>query len=154
MKPFIGQAAALALPQEYAPIVARDRPDRFWNGNEPVLLLIDMAVGFQPFVAGAHAMQGDQDHRQVIGETKRKFRAPLSRPGDGPLETVLRRGVPMRSDGARRRRSHEHLQCASRVAIASAEAWKATFGQSMSIGAIKKRARVSSFSTNITAQCD
>src|SRR6202035_2559978 len=86
---------ALALAQEPAPIVARDRADRFRNGNEPVLLLVDLAIGFQTVVACAHAMQRDQDHRQMIGETKRKFRAPLSGPGDGPLEALLRRGVPM-----------------------------------------------------------
>jgi hypothetical protein len=41
-----------------------------------------------------------------------------------------------------------------RVAIASVAAWKATFGESMSIRAIKKRARVSSFSTEFAAQSD
>jgi hypothetical protein len=40
------------------------------------------------------------------------------------------------------------------VAIASATAWKATFGESMSIRPIKKRARVSSFSTDFAAQSD
>jgi hypothetical protein len=38
-----------------------------------------------------------------------------------------------------------------RVAIASAVAWEASFGESMSMRAIKKRARVSSFSTEIPA---
>jgi hypothetical protein len=36
----------------------------------------------------------------------------------------------------------------------SAAAWKATFGESMSIRAIKKRARMSSFSPDIAAQSD
>jgi hypothetical protein len=40
------------------------------------------------------------------------------------------------------------------VAIASAAAWKATLGESMGIRAIKKRARLSSFSTEIAAQSD
>ncbi len=87
-------AFALALAEELAPIVARDLADRLGNGNEPVLLMIDIAIGFEPFVARAHAMQGDQDHRQVIGEAEREFRAPLSRPRDGPLEPLSRRGVP------------------------------------------------------------
>src|SRR6478609_7403741 len=123
----------------------RDLAHWWRNGNEPILLTINVAIGFEPFVACAHAMQGDQDHRQMVGEKERKFRAPLSRPGDGPLEPFVGRGVLMRSDGARRRRSHEHLQCASRVAIVSADAWKATFGEGVGSGAIKKRARVSSF---------
>src|ERR1700733_6019722 len=106
-------AFAFAPAQEFAPIVARDRADRFRNGNEPILLMVDLAIGFQAVVACAHAMQGDQDHRQVIGETKRKLPAPLPRPGDGPLESLLRGGGLMRRDGARRRRAHEILQCTS-----------------------------------------
>src|SRR5271154_1986654 len=116
--------------------------------------MVGIAIGLQALVARAPAMQRDQDHRQVIGKAERELPAPLSRPGEGPLESLLRRGVLMRSDGARRRRSHELLQCASSVAIASAVAWKASFGESMSIRAVKKRARVSSFSTDIAAQSD
>src|SRR5580692_11992250 len=80
--------------------------------------MIDVAIGFKPFVARAHTMQGDQDHRQVIGETKRKFRAPPSRPGDGSIESLSRRAVLVRRDSARRRRAHELLRCASCIFIA------------------------------------
>ena len=102
-------AFALALAEKRAPILARDRADTLGHGNEAVLPTIDLAIGLQSFVARAHAMQRDQDHRQVIGEAERELRAPLSRPGDGPRESLVRRGVPMRSDGARPRRSHELL---------------------------------------------
>src|ERR1700733_15716785 len=88
-------ASALALAKKLTPIVARDLADPCGDGNEAVLPMIDMAIGLQSLVARAHAMQRDQDHRQVIGEAEWKFRAPLSRPGDRPLEAVLRRGVPI-----------------------------------------------------------
>ena len=62
--------------------------------------MIDVAIGFQPFVACAHPVQGDHDHRQVIGEKERELGAPLSRPCDSPLESVL---ASRRSDAKRQR---------------------------------------------------
>ena len=82
-------AFTLALAQELTPIVARDLGRRFGNGNEPVPLMVDLAIGFQAFVACAHAMQRDQNHRQVIGEKEGELGAPLSRPCDRPLESAL-----------------------------------------------------------------
>jgi hypothetical protein len=55
-----------------------------------------------------------------------------------------------RADAALMSSSNARFQ----VAIASAAAWKATFGESMSIRTIKKRARMSSFSPDIAAQSD
>ena len=52
--------------------------------------MVDMGIGLEPIVACAHAIERDQDHRQVIGEKEREFRAPLSRPGESPLEPVPR----------------------------------------------------------------
>ena len=44
-------ALALPLAKEFAPIVARDLADPLRNGREPILLVIEVAIGFQPFVA-------------------------------------------------------------------------------------------------------
>ncbi len=35
--------------------------------------MIDVAIVFQPFIASPHAMQRDQDHRQMIGEAEREL---------------------------------------------------------------------------------
>ena len=112
---FVGEeravvALALALAQKITPILAVDFADRRGNGNQPVLLVVDTAVGFQPIIARAHAMQRDQNHRQVIGETDREFHTPLSRPSHRPLESVRSCWGSSRADcRARRRHTHERL---------------------------------------------
>ena len=82
-------AFTLALAQELAPIVVRDLARRIGNGNEAVLLTVDLTIGFEPFVACAHPMQRDQNHRQMIGEKEGELGAELSRPCDRPLESML-----------------------------------------------------------------
>jgi hypothetical protein len=104
-------ALTLALAETFAPIIPSDFADSFGRGNEPVHVTVDVTIGFQSFRAGAHAIERDQHHWQMIGETIGEFRAPASRPGHGALGGWGKGRVrPRLGRMARRQGRHELLQ--------------------------------------------
>jgi hypothetical protein len=70
-----------------APILASNLADSSGYRNESVRIRIAEEVFFKALIAGAHSMQCDQHHRQMIGEKKGKFRTEPPRTSQRPLES-------------------------------------------------------------------